>query len=210
MTLPPRRPGGRAGARQGAASPRHGQAAGAARLGKRGRLGYKELATRRPPAAKRRHRQEKGKPMSTLTLDQAQAILAAARQRRAALREVPLAYAVVDSGGHLIVAAREDGAGFLRTEIAINKAWTCFAMGMPLRTLRDRTRDFALFFASIQGAAEGRIMHALGGVIIRDAAGTALGAMGISGAAGEVDEAICVHAIEAAGLKAEIGGAGKT
>ncbi|MCC7049841.1 MAG: heme-binding protein [Alphaproteobacteria bacterium] len=147
--------------------------------------------------------------MSSLTLDQAETIIAAARRRRAALKEVPLAYAVVDSGGHLIAAAREDGAGFLRTEIALNKAWTCFALGMPLKTLRDRTRDYPLFFASIQGAAEGRIMHALGGVIIRDAKGVALGALGISGAAGEVDEAICVHAIEAAGLKAEVGGAEK-
>jgi uncharacterized protein GlcG (DUF336 family) len=146
--------------------------------------------------------------MPILTLDQAEAMIAAARRRRAALKEVPLAYAVVDSGGHLLAAAREDGAGFLRVQIAINKAWTCFAMGMPLRTLRERTRDFALFFASIQGAAGGRIMHALGGVVIRDGTGAALGAMGISGAAGEVDEAICVHAIEAVGLAAEIGGAG--
>jgi uncharacterized protein GlcG (DUF336 family) len=147
--------------------------------------------------------------MSTLTLDQAEAIIAAARRRRAELKEVPLAYAVVDSGGHVIAMAREDGAGFLRAQVAMNKAWTCFALGMPLRTLRDRTRDFALFFASIQGAAEGRIMHALGGVVIRDAGGAALGAMGISGAAGEVDEAICAHAIEAAGLKPEIGGVEK-
>jgi len=147
--------------------------------------------------------------MPTLTLDQAEAMIAAARRRRTALKEVPLAYAVVDSGGHVVACAREDGAGFLRTQIAMNKAWTCFALGMPLKTLRDRTRDFPLFFASIQGAAEGRIMHALGGVIIRAADGTALGAMGISGAAGEVDEAICVHAIESAGMKAEVGGAEK-
>lgn len=147
--------------------------------------------------------------MPTLTLDQAQTMIAAARKRRVDLKEVPLAYAVVDSGGHMVAAAREDGAGFLRAQIALNKAWTCFAMGMPLKTLRDRTRDFPLFFAGIQGAAEGRIMHAIGGVIIRDASGAAVGAMGISGAAGEVDEAICVHAIAAAGLQAEVGGAEK-
>lgn len=143
--------------------------------------------------------------MTAVSLDQAEKIVAAARQRRAALQEVPLAYAVVDSGGHLVAVAREDGAGFLRAQIAINKAWTCFAMGMPLRTLRDRTKDHPTFFAAIQGAAEGRLMHAIGGVIIRDAKGEALGAMGISGAAGEVDEAICVHAIQSVGLTAETG-----
>lgn len=144
--------------------------------------------------------------MAALTLDQAEKIIAAARKRRAKLKEVPLAYAVVDSGGHLIAMAREDDAGFLRAQIAINKAWTCFAMGLPLRTLRDRTKDHPVFFAAIQGAADGRLMHALGGVFIRDAGGTAIGAMGISGAAGEVDEAICVHAIKAAGLVPDIGG----
>jgi len=144
--------------------------------------------------------------MSALSLDQAERMIAAARRRRAELKEVPLAYAVVDSGGHLVAVAREDGAGFLRSQIAINKAWTCFAMGMPLRTLRDRTKEHPVFFAAIQGAAEGRLMHAIGGVVIRDAAGAAIGAMGISGAAGEVDEAIAVHAIQAAGLAAEIGG----
>jgi uncharacterized protein GlcG (DUF336 family) len=143
--------------------------------------------------------------MSVLTLDQAEIMIAAARARRRALQEVPLAYAVLDSGGHVVAVAREDGAGFIRAQIATNKAWTCFAMGMPLRSLRDRTAGHDQFFTSINGAAGGRMMHALGGVVIRDGAGEAIGAMGISGAAGEVDEAICVHAIEAAGLKPEIG-----
>lgn len=148
--------------------------------------------------------------MSALTLDQAEAMIAAARTRRRALNEVPLAYAVLDSGGHLVAVAREDGAGFIRAQIAMNKAWTCFAMGMPLRSLRDRTAGHDQFFTSINGAAGGRMMHALGGVVIRNAAGEAIGAMGISGAAGEVDEAICVHAIQAAGLTPEVGGATRT
>ncbi len=147
--------------------------------------------------------------MTALTLDQAETMIAAARRRRRELDEVPLAYAVLDSGGHVVAVAREDGAGFIRAQIAMNKAWTCFAMGMPLRTLRDRTAGHELFFTAISGAAGGRLMHALGGVVIRDGAGNAIGAMGISGAAGDVDEAICVHAIQAAGLAPEVGGAAK-
>ena len=69
--------------------------------------------------------------MAALTMDQAEKIIAAARKRRAKLKEVPLAYAVVDSGGHLLAMAREEEAGFLRGQIAINKAWTCFAVGLP-------------------------------------------------------------------------------
>lgn len=144
--------------------------------------------------------------MPTLTLDQAETIIAAARSERVRLKEVPLAYAVLDSGGHVIAMAREDGAGFLRTQIAANKAWSCFAVGMPLRSWRDHTEGHQQFFTAINGAAGGRMMYALGGVIIRDAAGEALGAMGVSGAKGEVDEAICVHAIRAAGLRPEVGG----
>jgi uncharacterized protein GlcG (DUF336 family) len=144
--------------------------------------------------------------MPALTLDQAETIIAAARRERRRLKEVPLAYAVLDSGGHAIALAREDGAGFLRAEIAANKAWTCFAVGMPLRSWRDHTEGHAQFFTAVSGAGQGRVMFALGGVVIRDARGNALGAMGISGARGEVDEAICVKAIAAAGLVPEIGG----
>ena len=144
--------------------------------------------------------------MPTLTLDQAEKIIAAARRERRRLKEVPLAYAVLDSGGHVVATAREDGAGFLRTQIAANKAWTCFAVGMPLRSWRDHTDGHQQFFTAINGAGGGRVMYAIGGVVIRDAKGKALGAMGISGAKGEVDEAICVKAIKAAGLKPEIGG----
>jgi len=144
--------------------------------------------------------------MPTLTLDQAEKIIAAARRERKRLGEVPLAYAVLDSGGHVIAMAREDGAGFLRTQIAANKAWTCFAVGMPLRSWRDHTDGHGQFFTAVSGAGGGRVMFAIGGVMIRDAKGNALGAMGISGAKGEVDEAICVDAIKAAGLKPEIGG----
>ena len=144
--------------------------------------------------------------MPTLTLDQAEKIIAAARRERKRLKEVPLAYAVLDSGGHVVAMAREDGAGFLRTQIAANKAWTCFALGMPLRSWRDHTEGHQQFFTAISGASGRRAMYAIGGVVIRDGDGAALGAMGISGAKGEVDEAICVKAIKAAGLKAEIGG----
>jgi uncharacterized protein GlcG (DUF336 family) len=144
--------------------------------------------------------------MPTLTLDQAERIIAAARRERKRRKEVPLAYAVLDSGGHVVAMAREDGAGFLRTQIAANKAWTCFAVGMPLRSWRDHTDGHAQFFAAVNGAGGGRVMFAIGGVVIRDAKGNALGAVGISGAKGEVDEAICANAIKAAGLRPEVGG----
>lgn len=59
------------------------------------------------------------------------------------------------------------------------------------------------WFAGIQGAAGGRLVPVLGGVFIRGADDTVLGAVGV---AGEVDEALAAHGIEAIGLKADSGG----
>jgi len=141
-----------------------------------------------------------------LTLDQAEAIVAAMRKRRRELAAPPVAYAVVDSGGNVLCLAREEAAGFLRVEIARNKAWSCFALGFPSRTLRDQVQGWETWFAGIQGAASGRLMPVLGGVVIRGADNVALGAVGIAGAAGEVDEALAVYGIAAIGLKADCGG----
>lgn len=140
-----------------------------------------------------------------LELDQAQAIIAAARRRRVELGAPPVAYAVVDDGGNLLCVAREDGAGFLRAQIALNKAWGCFALGLPSRTLRDQVEGWESWFVGIQGAAGGRLVPALGGVVIRDADGAALGAVGVAGAPGEVDEALAAHGIESIGLRADRG-----
>ena len=35
----------------------------------------------------------------------------------------PLAVAVLDNGGHPVVVKRQDGAGIMRCDIAVGKAW---------------------------------------------------------------------------------------
>ena len=60
--------------------------------------------------------------MANLNFDQASKIAA---ETRASARETltnPIAVAVLDSGGHLVVMEREDGAAFMRPPIAIGKA----------------------------------------------------------------------------------------
>ena len=49
-------------------------------------------------------------------------------------------------------------------------------------------------------AATGQMAFSPGGVLIRDAAGTLIGAVGISGDTGECDEACAIAGIDAAGL----------
>ena len=61
----------------------------------------------------------------------------------------------------------------------------------------------------IYGQLAGRVVPAPGGVLIRDGDGAVIGAVGISGDAGENDEVSAVAGIEAAGLKADPGGTKK-
>ena len=54
-------------------------------------------------------------------------------------------------------------------------------------------------------ASQGRLIPVPGGVLVKDAAGDVLGAVGISGDTSDRDEVCAVSGIEAAGLKAQTG-----
>ena len=61
--------------------------------------------------------------MDRLTLDQPQAILAAALAHARAAGYKPMGVAVLDDAGDLKAFAREDGASMFRFEVARAKAW---------------------------------------------------------------------------------------
>ena len=61
------------------------------------------------------------------------------------------------------------------------------------------------FIASITHVVGGTLVPVAGGVLVRDAAGTLLGAVGISGDTSDNDEAAACAAIAAVGLTAETG-----
>jgi len=135
-----------------------------------------------------------------LKLAQAKAIietaLAEARKRNLA----PLVVAVLDAGGHLVAYQREDGAGIVRFDIAYGKAWGSLGMGFGTRELTERAAKYPTFFLSVSAASQGRMIPSPGGVLILDATQEVLGAVGISGDAGDRDEACALAGIEAAGL----------
>ena len=60
---------------------------------------------------------------SSLALDGAARIVDAAITARRKENLLPLAVAVLDSGGNLVAFKREDGCGLLRFDIAFGKAW---------------------------------------------------------------------------------------
>jgi uncharacterized protein GlcG (DUF336 family) len=143
--------------------------------------------------------------MPRLSLTQATKLVEAALARGRALNLAPLAVAVLDDGGHLKAFAREDGAGILRPQIAMGKAWGALGMGFGSRTLAKRAADNPSFFSALFAASEGRLFPAAGGVLIKDKAGELVGAVGISGDTSDKDEACALAGIEAAGLVGEPG-----
>src|SRR5437773_6283458 len=76
--------------------------------------------------------------VSSLTLESASTILDGALRAARAENLLPLAVAVLDSGGHLVAFKREDGCGLLRVEIAQGKARGALGMGIPSRTIAQR------------------------------------------------------------------------
>lgn len=123
--------------------------------------------------------------------------MATARSRSLA----PLAVAVLDAGGHPVVVAREDGAGFLRTDIAIGKAWGALGMSIGTRSLAGKSPEF---LAALGAMSEGKVVPSPGGVLILDD-GSIIGAVGVSGDTGQNDEVCAVAGIEAAGFGADPG-----
>lgn len=144
--------------------------------------------------------------MSELSLSAASLIVDRALERGRELALAPLTVVVLDAGGHLKAAKREDGSSLLRPEIAMGKAWGVLGMGFGGRELARRAARAPQFFAALTELASGRMVAAAGGVLIRSAAGDIVGAIGISGDVSEKDEECALHGIAAAGLVADTGG----
>jgi uncharacterized protein GlcG (DUF336 family) len=140
-----------------------------------------------------------------LTLDRAQAIVAAcmAAGRRESL--LPLAVVVLDARGMVKALGAEDGIALGRPDLAIGKANAALQMGMGTRALAKRAKDLPVFFASIGQSVRGGFIPNPGGVLIRDAGGLVIGAVGISGDTGGRDEEAAVAGISAAGFIADPG-----
>jgi len=142
----------------------------------------------------------------SITLAQASTIVDTALAKARATNCVPMTVAVLAPGGHLVAFKREDKSGILRYDIAYGKAWGALGMGFGSRTLFERAANTPQFFNALYVASGGRVVTNPGGVLIRNAAGDIVGAVGISGDTSDKDEACAIAGIEAAGLKADPGG----
>jgi uncharacterized protein GlcG (DUF336 family) len=143
--------------------------------------------------------------MKTLTLSAADLIVDKAMEKGRELMLAPLTVIVLDAGGQTKVLKREDGAGLLRPEVAMGKAWGTLGMGFGGRELARRAAKTPVFFGALSDMSGGRMVPAPGGVLIRSDSGDVLGAVGVSGDASEKDEICAVHGILAAGLTPDTG-----
>jgi uncharacterized protein GlcG (DUF336 family) len=140
--------------------------------------------------------------MHALSLAIAQKIMEAALAHSKAQGYKPMGIVVIDEAGQIKTFAREDGASMFRFDIARAKAWGAVGMGASSRVLAQRAKDNPNFFVSLAATAEGKFLPQTGAVLVKNASGDLLGAVGASGGTGDEDEAICIAGIEAAGLVA--------
>ena len=143
--------------------------------------------------------------MSRLTLALASTIVDAALTKGRAMKFEPLTVVVLDAGGHVVALKREDGSGILRVEIATGKAYGALGFGFGSRELFERAKTAPVFMTAMSAVAQGKFVPVPSGVLIRDAAGDVIGAVGISGDNSDNDEIAALAGIAAAGLIAQPG-----
>jgi uncharacterized protein GlcG (DUF336 family) len=141
----------------------------------------------------------------TLTLDIARRILDTALAKSVELKLKPLAIAVLDPRGCLVAFAAQDGTSLLRGDVARGKAYGALALGIGSRAIFKRAQEQAFFVDAVNTLAQGAIVPVPGGVLIRDAAGTLVGAVGISGDTSDNDEICALAGIAAVDLSPDAG-----
>ena len=143
--------------------------------------------------------------MAKLKLAHAETIVDAALAEARKLQLAPLAVAVLDAGGHVMIFKREDGAGILRFDIAYGKAWGALGMGFGTREITERAKTFSAFIDALTTISHGRAVPSPGGVLILDEQKEVIGAVGVSGDTGDNDELCALAGIKAAGFGAAPG-----
>ena len=116
----------------------------------------------------------------------------------------PLTVAVLDPGGHLVVLKRQDGSGILRSDIAIGKAWGALGLGVSTRFFSHVAEQSPQLVSSLSSLADGRIIPAAGGILIRNADNELIGAVGVSGDRPDIDEQCAIAGIESVELMADL------
>jgi uncharacterized protein GlcG (DUF336 family) len=136
--------------------------------------------------------------VGVLTSEQALSLLSAAREESAKLG-VPMSFAVMDAGGHLLALVRMDGAPWISTDVAQGKAWTAAAYGMPSAGQKAKMDSLPNFSTALSAMTGGRFTPQPGAVPVYRG-DTLVGALGASGGTGQQDEDVCSAAVTSSGF----------
>ncbi|MEP0264681.1 heme-binding protein [Dokdonia sp.] len=128
-----------------------------------------------------------------ITLKQAEKVIEAAKAASITL-DTKMNIAVVDAGANLVAFARMDGAWLGSLDISIKKAKTARYFDMNTGIIGELSQPGQPLY-NIEHSNNGLITFP-GGVPIKDADGTIIGAVGVSGSSVEND-----HTVADAGAK---------
>ncbi len=137
--------------------------------------------------------------MTELTLESAERVATTARSFARAGNHNPSGIAVLDAGGSVKFALREDGANLAAIEIATGKARAALTFGCTSKQIADALAGNPLAGPSVLGVLQGRVVLLGGGVLITTPDGGVVGAIGIAGGAPDDDEAIALAGAGAVG-----------
>lgn len=141
--------------------------------------------------------------MGTLTLDQANRIIAAILKRGAEIDCRPLSAVVVEIGCVVKAFQKEDGASMSRFEMAYGKCYAALSLGRSSSLVKLRQKEKPEFVSFLIGTSGDRLFAEGGGRLIRDTDGSVIGAVGVTGDTEENDEELAAHGIHAVGLKVD-------
>ena len=141
--------------------------------------------------------------MSLVTMAQADLIMNAVIARGAELNCRPISVIVVEPGCKVKGFRKEDGASMIRFEMAYGKAYAALSLGRSSSLVHQRAEERPIFMRYLIAASDEQLFAEAGGLLIRDAEGEVIGAVGVTGDTGERDEELAAHGIHAAGLKTD-------
>jgi uncharacterized protein GlcG (DUF336 family) len=130
-----------------------------------------------------------------IILDNAKKILDAGLAKVKAMG-VNVSIVVVNGEGNVLLLARMDSAGFLTPDVSLGKAVAAPAFRRSSAAVQKSAENRQSFFAGISTLAHGRFLAGMGGLpVLKDQ--QILGAVGVSGAKPEEDQAIAQAGIDA-------------
>ncbi len=123
----------------------------------------------------------------SLTLNQAEQIIAAAKAKAIAL-DTKMNISVVDAGANILAFVRMDGAWLGSADISLKKAKTARYFDMNTGIIGSLSQPGGSLY-NIEHSNGGLITFP-GGVPLKNAAGEVIGAIGVSGSSVENDHAV--------------------